>query len=312
MTRRGQRLRHCALADDAESTVGRGAGRCVHLATPARRGDLGDRGAYAVDAASRPVLDAESGERSQPAAVTVTLLEPYPGAGSSPTGAGNRLWQALDGVRSTRTSTPRTADRVRLPCPRRYPLSATRRCSPPSRERGDALGGPPVHPGAGHPAGRPGVAIAPVTLHTGVSSQEAGEAPQPERFEVPAATAAWSTPCGRRRAGGRGRHHRDPGAESARPATGPVEPGSGWTDLVIGPTDPPGSSTASSPAGTTPSVAPAARRGGGRPAADAARLRRGGRERLPLARVRRLLHCCCRSPTHRGRAAFGVRPRRRR
>ena len=34
-----------------------------------------------------------------------------------------------------------------------------------------------------------GIAIAPITLHTGVSSAEAGEPPTPERFEVPAATA---------------------------------------------------------------------------------------------------------------------------
>jgi S-adenosylmethionine:tRNA ribosyltransferase-isomerase len=34
-----------------------------------------------------------------------------------------------------------------------------------------------------------GVALAPITLHTGVSSQEAGEPPMPERFTVPAATA---------------------------------------------------------------------------------------------------------------------------
>ena len=34
-----------------------------------------------------------------------------------------------------------------------------------------------------------GVQLAPVTLHTGVSSQEAGEAPQAERFSVTAATA---------------------------------------------------------------------------------------------------------------------------
>jgi S-adenosylmethionine:tRNA ribosyltransferase-isomerase len=34
-----------------------------------------------------------------------------------------------------------------------------------------------------------GVAVAPVTLHTGVSSLEAGEAPYPERFDVPPATA---------------------------------------------------------------------------------------------------------------------------
>ncbi len=34
-----------------------------------------------------------------------------------------------------------------------------------------------------------GIAIAPVTLHTGVSSQEAGEGPQPEWYHVPAPTA---------------------------------------------------------------------------------------------------------------------------
>ena len=34
-----------------------------------------------------------------------------------------------------------------------------------------------------------GVAVAPVTLHTGVSSLEAGEEPYPERFEVPGSTA---------------------------------------------------------------------------------------------------------------------------
>ena len=34
-----------------------------------------------------------------------------------------------------------------------------------------------------------GIVVAPVTLHTGVSSPEAGEPPYPERFEVPATTA---------------------------------------------------------------------------------------------------------------------------
>lgn len=34
-----------------------------------------------------------------------------------------------------------------------------------------------------------GIVIAPLTLHTGVSSLEAGEAPYPERFDVPATTA---------------------------------------------------------------------------------------------------------------------------
>jgi S-adenosylmethionine:tRNA ribosyltransferase-isomerase len=34
-----------------------------------------------------------------------------------------------------------------------------------------------------------GVVVAPLTLHSGVSSLEAGESPYPERFSVPAATA---------------------------------------------------------------------------------------------------------------------------
>ncbi len=34
-----------------------------------------------------------------------------------------------------------------------------------------------------------GIAVAPLVLHTGVSSQEAGERPYPERYEVPVATA---------------------------------------------------------------------------------------------------------------------------
>ncbi len=43
--------------------------------------------------------------------------------------------------------------------------------------------------------------LAPVVLHTGVSSQEPGEPPQPERFRVPAATARLVNFT--RRAGGR-------------------------------------------------------------------------------------------------------------
>ena len=34
-----------------------------------------------------------------------------------------------------------------------------------------------------------GIGVAPITLHTGVSSQEAGEGPQPEWYHVPASTA---------------------------------------------------------------------------------------------------------------------------
>ena len=44
--------------------------------------------------AAEPVLDAVAGETIGVGELPVTLLEPYPHAGSSPTGAGNRLWRA--------------------------------------------------------------------------------------------------------------------------------------------------------------------------------------------------------------------------
>ena len=81
-----------------------------------------------------------------------------------------------------------------------------------------------------------GIAIAPITLHTGVSSAEAGEPPTPEPFEVPAATArmvnsahaagskviAVGTTVTR-------------ALESAANADGAVRQAAGWTDLVLGP-----------------------------------------------------------------------------
>lgn len=81
-----------------------------------------------------------------------------------------------------------------------------------------------------------GVLIAPITLHAGVSSQEAGEAPQPEWRHVPAATAhvvgdavargsrvvAVGTTATR-------------ALESAVDPGGRVQPATGFTDLVITP-----------------------------------------------------------------------------
>jgi S-adenosylmethionine:tRNA ribosyltransferase-isomerase len=84
-----------------------------------------------------------------------------------------------------------------------------------------------------------GVVLAPITLHTGVSSQEAGEPPQPERYRVPTATArlvnatrAWGnrviavgTTVTR-------------ALESAADDGGVVRARAGWTDLVLGPRRP--------------------------------------------------------------------------
>ena len=84
-----------------------------------------------------------------------------------------------------------------------------------------------------------GVALAPIVLHTGVSSQEPGEPPQPERFRVPAATARLVN--GTRQAGGRviavGTTVTR-ALESAADPDGSVRAGHGWTDLVLGPSRP--------------------------------------------------------------------------
>ena len=77
--------------------------------------------------------------------------------------------------------------------------------------------------------------IAPITLHAGVASLEAGEPPLPERFAVPEPTAqlvnltraegrrvvAVGTTCTR-------------ALESAADAGGTVHARHGWTDLVLG------------------------------------------------------------------------------
>ncbi len=81
-----------------------------------------------------------------------------------------------------------------------------------------------------------GIAVAPVTLHTGVSSPETGEPPSPERFEVPAATARQVEQT--RAAGGRviavGTTVTR-ALESAVESSGRVRPAAGWTELVLGP-----------------------------------------------------------------------------
>ena len=86
-----------------------------------------------------------------------------------------------------------------------------------------------------------GIVIAPITLHTGVSSLEAGEPPLPERFTVPAATAELVTMT---RAAGRRviavgttvtralETAADRSAAAGRDGLGPA---SGWTELVLGP-----------------------------------------------------------------------------
>jgi S-adenosylmethionine:tRNA ribosyltransferase-isomerase len=84
-----------------------------------------------------------------------------------------------------------------------------------------------------------GVVLAPVVLHTGVSSQESPEPPQPEQYVVPEATARLVRST--RRAG---RRVVAVGTtvvralETVADRQGRVHPAAGWTSLVLGPDRP--------------------------------------------------------------------------
>ncbi len=84
-----------------------------------------------------------------------------------------------------------------------------------------------------------GVTVAPVVLHAGVSSQEAGEPPLAERFEVPSDTARLvnSARCAGRRVIAVGTTVVR-SLESATDADGFTAAAAGWTDLVLGPDRP--------------------------------------------------------------------------
>lgn len=84
-----------------------------------------------------------------------------------------------------------------------------------------------------------GINLAPVVLHCGVASLEAGEFPQAERFRVPSSTAWLVNET--RRAGGRvvavGTTVTR-ALETVASPDGVVAAGQGWTDLVLGPERP--------------------------------------------------------------------------
>jgi S-adenosylmethionine:tRNA ribosyltransferase-isomerase len=190
--------------------------------------------------AATPVLDGRSGERiSLPAGGVLELIAPYPEPESSPTRVGNRLWRGDLTVPGTLSSYLRQHAR---PISYGYlngsfPLSAYQTIFA-------------VHPGSAEipSAARPfsaelvarlvasGVIFAPITLHTGLSSQDAGEAPQPEWFEVSEITAQLVNSSKAR--GGRViavGTTATRAIESAAQPDGTVVAASGWTNLVISP-----------------------------------------------------------------------------
>jgi len=196
----------------------------------------------APDAAA-PILDGRIGERiGLPAGATVELIAPYPESNSSPTGAGNRLWRGrIDPPQSFSAYLREQARPISYGyLSGSFPISAYQTIFA-------------VHPGSAEmpSAARPfsaelvarlvsrGVIFAPITLHTGLSSQEAGEAPQPEWFDVNETTAQLVNSC--RARGGRviavGTTSTR-AIESAAQPNGMVAAAAGWTDLVISPQRP--------------------------------------------------------------------------
>ena len=225
------------VAAEVDARTAAGGARVLHLATQVSPTQWVVEVRSAPDAA-RAVLDHEAGDVIRAGRTRVTLLEPYAGRPASPTSAGNRLWLA-------RVDSPAALARLlrRRGRPiaygyldRRLPLTAHQTIF--AREPGSA-----EMPSAGRPFTHEvlvdlvarGVRVAPVTLHTGVSSQEGGEPPQAERFTVPVSTAEIVEVT--RAEGGR---VVAVGTTVTRALESAVEDGhavgaSGWTDLVLGP-----------------------------------------------------------------------------
>ena len=173
----------------------------------------------------------EAGEElALPAAATARILAPY---------AGTRLWLAhLDLPRPLETYLTEHGQPIRYSyVPRRWPLSAYRNvyaAEPGSAEMPSA--GRPFTPELITRLVTGGVLVAPITLHTGVSSQERHEPPYPERFRVPRHTARLVNAAhewgGRVIAVGTTVVR---ALETVSQPDGTVAPDDGWTNLVVTP-----------------------------------------------------------------------------
>jgi S-adenosylmethionine:tRNA ribosyltransferase-isomerase len=227
------------VAAEADAESDRHGAVVVHVASRL------DDGTYVAELrtspdAGRAVLDAEPGETLALDGAALTLVAPYPRERSSPTGLGNRLWRvAVSG------DLPRTMARHGRPIAygyldRRYPLADYQTVfgiDPGSAEMPSAAR--PFTPDLVTRLIAKGVGVSPVTLHTGLSSQEAGEAPQAERYIVPEVTAeavnATRARGGRVVAVGTTVTR---ALETVVGADGRVYASSGWTERVISPDEP--------------------------------------------------------------------------
>ena len=209
----------------------------LHLSQPLPSGLWSVELRRPADAGTQPLLDASVGEIvSLPRGGTARLVAPY---GAVRDDGGVRLWVArLEVPEPLDTYIDRTGRPIRYGyVPRPWPLSDYQTIF--ARESGSAempSAGRPFTPRALDALARRDVRIAPIVLHTGVSSLEDHEPPYAERFRVTAATAR---AVNETRAGG-GRViavGTSPvrALETVASPDGFVEPEEGWTDLVIGP-----------------------------------------------------------------------------
>ena len=204
----------------------------VHVATTLDSGERVIELRTAPDA-KRSVLDAQPGDVVRLGRVGLRLVAPYPADG-------NRLWRAEVTGDLDRHLRRRGRPIAYGYLDRTYPLSTYQSVF-------SARPGSAEMPSAGRPFTRDlvtrlvtrGIRLAPITLHTGVSSQEAGEGPQPEWFEVPPATATLVNST--RSEGGR---VVAVGTTVTRALESSVQhglavPSSGWTERVVTAEDPP-------------------------------------------------------------------------
>jgi S-adenosylmethionine:tRNA ribosyltransferase-isomerase len=256
--------------DDVRMLVAHGDGRIVH----ARARELPDflqAGDLIVINTSATLPAALSARRADGTALELRLSTPLPGAGEDrwvvELRAGTepfrnaRAGEAIDlpgGARAHLEAAylagPRLwAARLDLPEPlmaylARHGAPIRYRYVPENHALADYQTAYATEPGSAEmpSAGRPltpqvltalaakGVLVAPIVLHTGVSSPERGERPYPERYRVPAATArlveatrGWG---GRVVAIGTTTVR---ALETAARADGTIEAGEGWTALVV-------------------------------------------------------------------------------
>jgi S-adenosylmethionine:tRNA ribosyltransferase-isomerase len=188
--------------------------------------------------AAKPILDASPGEIvTMPCGTTLTLVAPYPSQEENAIPhRGNRLWRATIGDGSATELLAREGRPIAYGyVSERWPAAFYQTVfanEPGSAEIPSAAR--PFTPELVTRLVASGIVIAPIVLHTGVSSQEFGEPPIPERFRVPAATAnlvGWT-----RRAGGRVIAVGTTvvrALESAATPDGSMAPACGWTELVL-------------------------------------------------------------------------------